>query len=483
MSVRFKRQQVGLKDFTKVLAFSMWCSICTCQHAFGQGDDSLEPNQEVWKVTIAAEPRPALEHSFWPKLNEFKRGNAIVNYQRAYMQLSTESINDLRAILEGEDGFTSADSERLVAKCASSLTEISRATYRKEITYDVGWDQLTAFQKLQIAIPEVEHFALLGTLIDMKVQLAIADQRFEEAIDGIRAGFRCAAASREIGGTIFADLVCLRIAEKMCSQIETLIQVVDRPNLYWALASVPQELMDFSNSILLEAALWEQMAEEWSELRLDTNADVDWRERLAEVVRMLNSEKSAEALVSGEAVSEARGRVLESGLAAERIQAMSAEEVVLRALHYEFRLLQDERTKWLLLPEQIQLQHARRARGLQNLTNVAQIDGTEMAEPSYLASRLFEISAPDLTGAKANAIFFRQRFARLSTVEALSDFAARHGQWPESLLVLDRLPAWPDPVTGEPFVYKKLGPREAELTSTSTRSDSEGETIVLKLVR
>lgn len=478
-----KRQQFGLKDFMKVLAFCMWCCICVCHSAFGQGEDNLVSNQSVWKVAIAAEPRPALEHSFWPKSTEFKRGSAIVNYQRAYMQLSTESIDELRVILEGDGGFTRADAERLVSSCASSLTEISRATYRKEIAYDLGWDQLMAQQKLQIAIPEVEHFALLGTLIDLEVQLSIEDRQFEEAIDGIRAGFRCSAASREIGGTIFADLVCLRIAERMCSRIESLIQVVDRPNLYWALASVPQELMDFSDSILLEAALWEQMAKEWSELRMDTNVDMDWRERLGEAVRMLNSEKSVEVLASGEAVSDARGRLLESGLAAERIQAMSAEEVVLRALYYEFQLLQDERTKWLLLPEQIQLQHARRVRDLQNLPNVSPIDGTKMAEPTYLASRLFKISAPVLTGAKANAILCRQRFARLSTVEALSDFAARHGQLPESLLVLDRLPAWPDPVTGEQFEYKKLGPREAELTSTSTRSDDEGETIVLKLAR
>lgn len=224
------------------------------------------------------------------------------------------------------------------------------------------------------------------------------------------------------------------------------------------------------------------MTAEWLEPPGDSKSDVSWHERLAEDVKAVNSEKSTKDLSSPTSVANARGRLVEAGLAADEILEMSAEEVVLRAMRYDYKVLQSDRKKWLLLPEHMQLQHASRLRDLGTPPDGTRGDSNLDNQSSYLAERLFEISAPVLTGVKTNALGCRRRFARLATIEAISDFAAVKGEMPDSFLDLQRLPAWPNPITGKPFLYKKLGPREAELTrSTDINNSGVGEKGLLRL--
>lgn len=94
-----------MKELIRVAVLFVWFTHWNCQFACGQEAESTVTNLVVWELVAAAEPKPALQHSFWPALEKYKRGNAIVNYQRAYMHLSAEDITELRTILEEDDGF------------------------------------------------------------------------------------------------------------------------------------------------------------------------------------------------------------------------------------------------------------------------------------------------------------------------------------------------------------------------------------------
>lgn len=74
-----------MKELIRVAVLFVWFTHWNCQFACGQEAESTVTNLVVWELVAAAEPRPALQHSFWPALEKYKRGNAIVNYQRAYM--------------------------------------------------------------------------------------------------------------------------------------------------------------------------------------------------------------------------------------------------------------------------------------------------------------------------------------------------------------------------------------------------------------
>lgn len=106
---------------------------------------------------------------------------------------------------------------------------------------------------------------------------------------------------------------------------------------------------------------------------------------------------------------------------------------------------------------------------------------TSEGQFNNLASTLAGMLLPAVTAAERAGRRTRQTIARLATVEAIRDHAARHGQLPQSLNELSQLPAWPDPFTQRPFGYERNSETRAVLRSEPAYRDDPNAVIVLKL--
>jgi len=121
---------------------------------------------------------------------------------------------------------------------------------------------------------------------------------------------------------------------------------------------------------------------------------------------------------------------------------------------------------------------------LQAIAKIEELNQTRLGSGN-ITSDLGVVMASMLLPAVAQVIKAQirveQSVARLATVEAIRDYAARHQQLPESLDNLQNLLPWPDPFTGQPFGYERRSANEAKLTSQPAYMGDKNQEILLRL--
>ncbi len=420
-------------------------------------DSGKEDQPPVVKLVLnpVAEPRPALRYHLIPPLLDRRPGNAAVIYgkvkaeQRTFFgnselqekiaewpatPLAEFPIEEARKVLQG----TSLHFLEKGARCEYVDWQLP---IRDEVFYS-------------ILLPQVQESRSFARMLAAKVRLHVAEGQFDEAVHTLQTGY---ALGRHVGQgpTIINGLVGIAIVGIMSKQVETFVQQPGAPNLYWALTNLPDPLIDMRPGFEAEWAMIYLSFPELRDLDAKQYSPDRWRELVHKVVKLLPGfgggmpESSHELLATGLAVMgypRAKQGLIERGYSPDEVEAMPTPKVVLMDTMQTYEELRDDLFKWFATPPWVARRGFEEAK--QKLRDARRREVIPIASVFLPA-----IQAAHLAGARG-----RRTIAVLRVIEAVRLYGAAHdGNLPQKLSEITRVPIPIDPVTGQPFGYRKTG--------------------------
>jgi hypothetical protein len=440
------------------------CAVLLALPAAGPTQEPAPPNETVIRLTVQAMPalRPALRYPLLPELKEMNPGNPIQGYLKCFMEQNN--------FFHSKEGV--AERERLLAAPLEELrgkdlqnyggVALRQADYAARLDTP-DWQTLMKLKSdgPRLLIPEVQQLRMLAQALKVRFRGAVADGRFEDALTSARTML---AMARHLGEhpTLIGDLVGMAIAFVAIGPLDEMIGSPGCPNLYWALTDLPEPLIDLHKGLqgertmlMREFALLDEQAP-MSDAQLDkaVNEIADLFKALGPVGRKVDAKEWLEGRRKDEAhVQAARKRLVDVGLAAERVKGFPPMQVVLLDEKREYEVRRDEAMKGVTLPYwQYEVDP----------------DGRAGKEVESLLGDLVAVSIKVRHAQNR----LQQRIALLRHVEAIRLYAAEHGGHPPAKLDDVKLPLPVDPFTGKPFIYKVEG-QKVSIKGSPPRGDEK----------
>ena len=271
------------------------------------------------------------------------------------------------------------------------------------------------------------------------------------------------AMSRHLGEhpTGVTALFGLLNAETALDPLEEMLQQPGCPNLYWAMSNLPDPLIDLHKAISSDRDLFRLSFAHLDETAPMSDAQIEkaieeltvsrkWDREAAKKNKEFRDRLTASVKNEG-GVDAARKRLIESGLAPEKVKQFRPPQVILLDEKNKYEILRDDVLKLTNLPYwQIESTLAE---------NKKREEDDAATLFSWMATRFDE---------PTNQVRCEQRIALLRCVEALRLYAADHdGKLPAKLDDVP-VPVPVDPVTGKSFSYQLDG-ATASLRGTPPR--------------
>ncbi|MDG3003157.1 hypothetical protein [Paludisphaera mucosa] len=460
-----------------------WLTSCliAALAATARGEEPPKPVEKSFLLHPAKPPTPALRIRLLPSREEQIAGDAAPFYHRALESLiGLRHREEVQAIKEKPaaattsayesaylwltvplDKLPKAEAAKLVERRDRAIEEARLGSLRE--TCDWGFRRRN--EGFMLLLPEIQDTRELATWIALRARLDMEEGRIEDALRNVKTGLSLA---RDVGrsDSYIQSLVAVACGNQSLQVLEELIQKPSCPNLYWALASLPRPFLDMSGPTEAEATMLSQEipmlgkleGEVWSIEMARSFADVlatklgmileGWPRSMSTFQRPALQDLPAQAgmlVWIARDYHRAKGALLESGVASERLAAMPMIQVVGMDSYRTFQAGRDDFAKWSYLPAW------QGARGWA---------AAEQAFSSKSPGIPFLQLVPAARSAFVATTKFERRLAVLQAVEALRLYAATHGgDLPTRLDDLVDSPAPFDPVTGGPFAYKRDGDR------------------------
>jgi hypothetical protein len=447
------------------------------------------------------EPRPALKYALGIGSRERQPGNAAPFYHRAF--LSRRSIPEAhlkqfteheKAWLDGPlDAKTQAEIKKWLDPFKTTLGELKVAVYREYCDWDFRLQDLKGMEVISFLLPELQESRDLARVLRLKARLETAERRYDDAIETLRWGFQLA---RDCGQqpTLVSNLVGIAIAANMIEPLVELIEAPKSPNLYWAIATLPQPLVDVRKALEFERGFPEQIFPFLKDAETVDRSPQEWQRVLEETVKEIGKlssdlqlardqpdwmEQAGLVLMLAKVYPAAKAELIKQGMDPARVEAMSVAQVIAIQTARTTREAYDEVFKATLLPypESLQvtlkveeLHHKRRAAGVFFGTQGLPI--AAMIMPATLQVKRAEIRVP-------------RQFAALQVIEAIRMHAAVTGKLPSSLREITVVPVPANPINREPFPYELKG-NEAVLelpTLPDEQQRSVGKRYIITLAK
>ena len=326
-----------------------------------------------------------------------------------------------------------------------------RRLYRAAMMKHADWEYPIDREPLvTILLPDAQGFRnLAGRGLHIWNGQQIAKGNLHGAREGILTQFACA---RHVAQTPFivTHLVANAISRMGLERIELLIQQPDSPNLYWALAGLPDSIGPVKEAIELESRALIKSLPSFSD-GVPATGDAKWKSAAAEFSTFMEL-SNPRKLTPSEANELKRNLLTESigvlknrmGFQDDALAKMSDEEKIMR---------------WVMLTTQefsTRVENAFSLPAPDAIELLTQID----AETKALEEKLGAPASPFMKNA-ANIYMslygFGRRVKFLQTVEAIRNhMSLNDGKLPRSLNELS-LPIPIDPFTNQPFEYQLSG--------------------------
>ena len=339
------------------------------------GPEPANRNRQVHQIVVtpAAEPDPPLKHALYPRSYELQPGNSVSYWYRAMLDLGRMyALGQFDQFNENMDLWLDGpvselpleDVKQFLAAARSDLDEARTASLRAESEWDLGLYDLTGTDTVYFLLPEFQESRSLARLLSLKARVAIAEGNYDEALEWFRANFRLAndVAQPE---TLINKLIGTAIISITSGDVIDLLAAPDCPNLYWALAAIPQPPIDYRQSYEFEQTMPERYIP-WLGAPIDDSRTPEaWRSLFRQTVRDL-SDASDDLGVDGDAedwridlfstaliarnYTSVKRDLIAWGHDADTVEAMPVGQAV--ALHQQsaYRHLTQHTSKWALLP-------------------------------------------------------------------------------------------------------------------------------------
>ncbi len=425
---------------------------------------TLETDKGKWvKLTLhpAAEPVPAMKYHLLPGLLERLPGNAAVDYGKVTAEKSATFGNQewrkkhvydrLGTPLEELRGAAFDPQEQSMREDAE-LPVLFQALELASRRESCDWQLPIREGKFySLLIPEAQQTREFARLLFVRARIQIANGQYDQAIRMLKSGY---ALARNAGQapTLIHGLVGTAIAGMMDQCVLEMAQQPGAPNLYWALTELPQPLIDIRPGIEAEANAIYLTWPELREVATSTCGAEYWRETLQkvweELIHMDEGKKFAKrpetlAALTSKAYPAAKEALIAEGMAADKVEAMPAPQVVLLHMMRSYEKSRDASFKWFYVP----YWQAR-----EGLDRAAAATERRESLSSFLSNMLLP-AMPKARGAFARS---ERSNAVLRLLEALRIYAAAHeGRLPDTLGDVTEVPVPIDPFTGKPFEYRR----------------------------
>ena len=222
-----------------------------------QAGDSVTTTVYKMAVTPAAEPVPALAHRLVLRETEYKPGNAALYYLRSFPEGGDvhEKFKRIQKDFKGDDIYGSEggpgwysiqlpleqldrDKLRRAAGYFDSTIQafVQPASERRDCSW--GHDQVFELKGPDIyayLLPEIQSLRNLSRAIMLKTLAAVADGKYDEALDLLRMNYRL---GENVATSPFfvSRLVGIAVGSLGNGEVVELIAAKASPNLYCALA-------------------------------------------------------------------------------------------------------------------------------------------------------------------------------------------------------------------------------------------------------
>ncbi len=433
--------------------------------------ESSEGDTIKMSVSPASAPTPLLRYRMTMPSYETIPGNAASHYRRSLAEQSFYRPLRLAEEKLGDDRFYSFVREMSLDEIPiDELREASGffddyveaflvpATQSRDCEWGLGEEFLSGENFLQFRLPFMQTSRSIGRVLVLQARCAIAEQDYEKATDRLRMLY---LLGHRVGNTKILVCSLIGMAEGGMANhaMLDLMAAPDSPNMYWALASLPDPYVDFRGALRVDLGLGPRILglENVEELQL---SDEEWNRRLRSATALLmkgigNGEMDAEpdvgtslaatGLVMGR-YNGAKKRLLDAGMKPERIKKMAIGQVVLIDATREYQRIADELEAIAYLPPLESRKKQDRA------DELFQVDGASSLG-LMLAGQILPAST-----AMSNAVTrFDREVAGMRTIEAIRMHAAQTGELPKTLDEIQIVFVPKNPATDKPFSYRVEG--------------------------
>lgn len=431
---------------------------------------------QVVSLTLhpAAAPCPALKLRLLPKFSEQTTGNAAPLYLKAFLALADCKLDDQawQQVIQWLETPLAELPKEDVRKTLEPTGEVLRLVAIAARRSECDWALSTREEEnpFTMVLPELQHARSVGRLLALRMRLAIAEKRFGPALDDLKTGLalarHTAAAPMLVNG-----LVAMAIARTMEDQLQTLVQQPGAPNLYWALTTLPDPMVDLHPALMMEADIADQIVArlfpEVSGPSRPSLTEAQWQTALEQtadrVAKLLGLAADSQTEVASwkktltpamakAAAAAAKADLIRQGWAEAEVRKMCAPEAVLCDVFAAFGAYRDELFKWFVLP-------CWQAEAGRQQAEAIFADRGEKEDPLKKACLTFpRLLTPAIGKCQERMADTQRHVAALRTIEAVRAYAAGHGgKLPASLEAIQGMPISINPVTGKSFGYRIEG--------------------------
>ncbi len=454
------------------LFLSAIAALCPLGSAFAQLPHAMaaapsEPVVVELAVSPAGEPRPALKYLLLPTPAERTPGNAAQQYYRAivlqkqlpkeyWQEYSDHSPRWLAA--PTDDAQTKAEIGKWLGSQRNVLAQTKAGAFREYCDWDFRLQDLRGPALIEFLLPEIQECRTLARTLQLQARYELMDGRPDDAFQTLRAGYQLARDAAQ-QPYLICTLVGVGIANVMNEELLVQMRQSDA-NYYWAVAALPEPLVDLRPAMQFEVNMPLQMFPFLQDPETAWRSPDDWRREMIRCLRGLadidgsggmldwQSELAAAGLVA-KLYPLAKEQLLAEGFDRDRVEAMPVGQVV---------AIQTSRSVKYAFQEVFKLSHlpyheaaARMPGTIKRLEGEGHLHGQFAGREGLPLTSLL---LPAVSNVMQVEVRMARNLAALQTIEALRMHAAASGgKLPQSLADVKVVPAPLNPASGQPFPY------------------------------
>jgi hypothetical protein len=402
----------------------------------------------VVKATVDPAPAavPSLKYLLLPELRDQQPGNQVQAFCKCFMEqhafyYDKDEVGKREkwsaaplAELAGEKG--------LVGYGGSGLRQADFAARLES----VDWGILVQFKAegINILLPDVQQLRELAGALKVRARGEIARKEYDAALRTLQTMFALAAAFNQ-HPTLVGQLVGIAILNVTLGVVEEFQQQPGTPNLFWALADLPNPFNDLRKGMQGER-LW--LPKDYDLLRkAEPIPEAVLDRRVKELTEWVTGGEGGKKLTPASefyasqagnpaTVAAMKVRLAELGHKPADLGRLSPLQLAMMDDFARYERYRDDLMKWTNLPYwELPAE----------LATLKQPDGI-FPELAPAAVKVFQARAR-----------VQQYLALVQAVEAVRIYASWNKGKPPTSLAETKLPVPVDPVTGKSFVYEVVG--------------------------
>ena len=430
-----------------------------------RGTSPVGEDGQIYKISItpAAETVPAFKYRLCVPPHETVPGNAVTHYLRSlgegglrrpweHLRKETEYEVDQWASLSTPESEIPLDQLKNASEMFDSYVQnhLRRATLCREADWGIAAEDLKGMEAIGFLLPSVQSSRDMIRALLLQHRLALIEDRFGDAVDRLRMAYQLAHNFNEMGFLV-SSLVAASGIGMVNDAVLLFTSTDDSPNLYWALAELPDPVVDLRKSGRLDSSLSVRLFPELIDIETKVLSEEQWNDLL---LKYLRRSKELEQMVSGKVpipsamvvalaqYTSAKARLLERGYEKQQVESMPVAQVILIDAAMDLKYFSEMNERSWYLPKS-------EAKRFDDLWE-AEVERETLKMRA--GAVVVGLMAPSSSTIRAAAFRSQANVNLLMAIESLRNHAAIHGRFPKTLAELD-LPVRDNPMTDKPFDY------------------------------